>query len=59
MERRSCSDGSAATGLAGTAGFFESIGLRPGRTAAVSAGTAEVAGGVLFALGLATPWRRR
>jgi putative oxidoreductase len=42
-------------GLARTGGFFESIGLRPGRTAAASAGTAEVAGGVLLALGLATP----
>jgi putative oxidoreductase len=38
-------------GLAGTAGFFEAIGLRPGRVHA----PAEFFGGALLALGLLTP----
>jgi putative oxidoreductase len=42
-------------GLEGTAGFMESLGLRPGRLAAAGAGTAELGGGVLLALGLLTP----
>jgi putative oxidoreductase len=42
-------------GVSGTAGFFESIGLRPGKLHAIGAGTAEVTGGVLLALGLITP----
>lgn len=42
-------------GLAGTAGFFESIGLRPGRLHAPAAGLAETAGGILIALGLLVP----
>ena len=42
-------------GLAGTAGFFESIGLRPGRLHAPAAGVAELGGGALIALGLFTP----
>jgi putative oxidoreductase len=42
-------------GVSGTAGFFESIGLRPGKLHAVAAGTAELSGGVLLALGLVTP----
>jgi putative oxidoreductase len=42
-------------GLAGTAGFFESIGLRPGRVHAPAAGFAEFAGGLLIVLGLLTP----
>jgi putative oxidoreductase len=42
-------------GLAGTAGFFESIGLRPGRIHAPAAGAAEFVGGALIALGLLTP----
>ena len=42
-------------GLAGTAGFFESIGLRPGRIHAPAAGAAEFGGGALIALGLFTP----
>jgi putative oxidoreductase len=42
-------------GLNGTAGFFESVGLRPGRTTALAAGLAELTGGILFALGLITP----
>jgi putative oxidoreductase len=42
-------------GLDGTAGFFESIGLRPGRRHAINAGAAEAGGGALLALGLLTP----
>lgn len=34
---------------------FESLGLRPGRQHAVAAGVAETGGGLLFALGAATP----
>jgi putative oxidoreductase len=43
-------------GLAGTAGFFDSIGLRPGRIHAPAAGAAEFFGGALLALGLFTPF---
>jgi putative oxidoreductase len=39
----------------GTGGYMESLGLRPGRQHAMSAGTAEAASGALLALGLATP----
>jgi putative oxidoreductase len=39
----------------GTGGFFESLGLRPGRQHAIAAGAAEAGGGALLALGLATP----
>ena len=42
-------------GIDGTAGFFDSIGMKPGRRNAIAAGTAEFAGGVLLILGLATP----
>jgi putative oxidoreductase len=42
-------------GLAGTAGFFESIGLRPGRLLALGAGAAEFVGGLLFVLGFVPP----
>jgi putative oxidoreductase len=42
-------------GIEGTAGFFESIGLKPGRTMVVAAGVAELVGGLLFALGFLTP----
>ena len=42
-------------GLAGTAGFFESIGLRPGRAMALGAGAAEFVGGLLLVVGLVTP----
>ena len=42
-------------GLKGTAGFFEQIGLRPGRVHATAAGFNEFAGGALLALGLLTP----
>jgi putative oxidoreductase len=42
-------------GIQGTGGFFESLGLRPGRVHAFNAGAAEFAGGALLALGLLTP----
>jgi putative oxidoreductase len=42
-------------GLAGTAGFFESMGFRPGRLFATAASASEVAGGLLAALGLFGP----
>ena len=42
-------------GIAGTAGFFESIGMRPGRRNALLAGGAEFLGGLLLVLGLVTP----
>jgi putative oxidoreductase len=42
-------------GLDGTGGFFESLGLRPGRQHAIAAGAAEAGGGALLAAGLATP----
>ena len=42
-------------GLAGTAGYFESIGFRPGRLFAAAAAASEVVGGVLMALGLFGP----
>ena len=42
-------------GLSGTAGFFDSIGMKPGRRNAIAAGTAELAAGVLLVLGLLTP----
>jgi putative oxidoreductase len=39
----------------GTGQFFESLGLRPGRRNAIAAGATETSGGILIALGLATP----
>jgi putative oxidoreductase len=42
-------------GIEGTAGFFESVGLEPGRPHAIAAGVAETLGGTLTALGLAGP----
>ena len=42
-------------GLNGTAGFLEQLGFIPGRRNALFAGLAETAGGLLLALGLATP----
>src|SRR4051812_37901080 len=42
-------------GLAGTGGFFESLGLRPGRRHARLAGLAELGGGLLLLFGLLTP----
>ncbi|WP_163150448.1 DoxX family protein [Anoxybacillus sp. MB8] len=43
-------------GLKGTGGWLESIGLKPGVTMALIAGLAEFVGGLLFALGLFTPF---
>jgi putative oxidoreductase len=45
----------AGFGLAGTSGYMESLGLRPGRPFALLAGSAELAGGLLLGLGLVTP----
>jgi len=42
-------------GLEGTGGFFESIGIKPGKTMALLAGGSEFVGGLLFLLGFLTP----
>lgn len=42
-------------GLAGTGGFFETLGFRPGRLFATAASVGEVVSGVLIALGLFGP----
>jgi putative oxidoreductase len=42
-------------GIAGTAGFFENLGFRPGRLFVATAALAEVASGILIALGLLGP----
>lgn len=42
-------------GIAGTGGFFESLGFHPGRLFATAAGLGEFAGGLLLALGLLGP----
>ena len=42
-------------GLAGTGGFLEQLGFVPGKRNALFAGLAEAIGGLLLALGLATP----
>jgi putative oxidoreductase len=42
-------------GIAGTGAFFEKVGLRPGRSHAALAGSAELGAGVLLALGLLMP----
>ncbi len=42
-------------GIAGTGGFFDSVGFTPGKLNAVLAGAGEAGGGALLALGLATP----
>jgi putative oxidoreductase len=42
-------------GIEGTAGAFDQMGFRPGRTSAVAAGVSETGGGTLIALGLGTP----
>jgi putative oxidoreductase len=43
-------------GLEGTAGWMASIGLKPGKMMAFAAGISELVGGILFALGLWTPF---
>jgi putative oxidoreductase len=40
--------------IAGTAAWFDSIGMRPGRLHALAAATTEIGAGLLFALGLLT-----
>jgi len=42
-------------GPEGTAGFMHALGLRPGKLHAYAAGTAELVGGALIALGLLVP----
>src|SRR5262245_40247820 len=42
-------------GLTAVSGYFETLGFRPGRPFALAAGTAEVVGGLLLALGLFGP----
>jgi putative oxidoreductase len=42
-------------GIAGTAGFFEQLGFRPGRLFVITASLSEVASGILMALGLFGP----
>jgi putative oxidoreductase len=41
--------------IAGTAGWFDSIGMRPGKLNALAAATTETGSGVLMTLGLLTP----
>ncbi|MFE1858388.1 DoxX family protein [Streptomyces anandii] len=42
-------------GIEGTGKFMESVGYRPGKASATTAGLAEAGGGLLLAMGLATP----
>src|ERR1700712_4427282 len=42
-------------GLAGTGGFFHSMGFRPGRQMALMAGISEAGAGLLLAVGLVQP----
>ncbi len=42
-------------GIAGTGGFFEMLGFRPGRLFALAAGVTEFASGLLIALGFLGP----
>jgi putative oxidoreductase len=42
-------------GVEGTGGFFESLGLKPGKRNAIAAGAAEAGGGALLASGVALP----
>lgn len=42
-------------GLTGSGGFMENLGFRPGRLFAAAAGTTEVLGGILLALGFLGP----
>ena len=42
-------------GLAGTAGFFEQLGFRPGRFFAATAAATEITAGMLLAVGLLGP----
>lgn len=42
-------------GLAGTGGFFDSLGFRPGKAFAAAASLTEITGGLLLALGFLGP----
>ncbi|WP_141361401.1 DoxX family protein [Streptomyces sp. 6-11-2] len=42
-------------GIEGTGRFMESVGYRPGKASAMAAGLSEAGGGLLLAMGLATP----
>jgi putative oxidoreductase len=42
-------------GIAGTGGWLESLGFKPGKALAVVTGLAELAGGLALAIGLLTP----
>ncbi|MDN7240708.1 DoxX family protein [Planococcus sp. N028] len=42
-------------GLAGTGGWMDSLGLKPGKTMALIAGLSELIGGLLLVLGFLTP----
>lgn len=42
-------------GIAGTGGWMESVGLKPGKFHATLAGLAELVGGLLLALGIGLP----
>jgi putative oxidoreductase len=42
-------------GIEGTGGYFESLGLKPGKRHATAAGLAEALGGLLVTLGFLTP----
>jgi len=43
-------------GIAGTGGFFESLGMRPGKVLATLAGLAEFVGGLGLVIGLLIPF---
>ena len=42
-------------GISGTAGWFDSMGMKPGKLNAYMAASTEMGAGILFALGLLTP----
>ncbi|WKA56612.1 DoxX family protein [Planococcus shixiaomingii] len=42
-------------GLAGTGGWMDSLGLKPGKTMALIAGLSELIGGLLLVIGFLTP----
>lgn len=42
-------------GLSGTADYFDALGFRPGRLNALVAGSSEMGGGTLLAIGMGTP----
>lgn len=48
--------GKVKNGIAGTAGWFESIGMKPGKLHAWAAALTEMGAGLLLAFGLLTPF---